>query len=491
MKSSSRPVSLRAVHSCIGVAIMFLFRYLPLPLPEVTPVGMEIIGIFIGTLYLWTTVDPVWSSLLSIFMIGISSYAPMNQVLASAFGNPVVIQMLFLMIVMNAMVYNKLTAYIGRFFLTMKINSGRPWVFTAMLMIGAMLMAAFVGPFSPIFLFWPVLYDIFQEVGIQKGEKYPTIMLILVAIATLLGFPVPPYSGNSLALIGNYAGITENMGSKVVINSAAYLAVGLIYGFVSIGVIVLFCKYVLRPDVSKLKNLDVEMLKRNPLPPLNNNQKFMAASFVVYIMTMLLPSIFPNLGIMKFLSVNNYGIALGYTALLACVSLDKEKSEPVLPFGKVMNGFAWGTFFLCTAAILLGSVLTNEATGISAFLNTILTPIFSSMSLVMFYVALLVITLILTNICNSLVVGMLMQPVIASFCLQTGINSAPITSLIIIFVLASASVTPSASPFAAMIHGNKEWLKSGEIYKNTILFALIELILVIVVGIPAATVLIR
>ena len=271
MSNSTAPVSRRAIHSLVGVSIMILFRYLPLGLPEITPVGMEIIGVFIGTLYLWTTVDPVWSSILSIFMIGVSSYAPMNQVLSAAFGNPVVIQMLFLMIVMNSMVYNKLTAYIGRFFLTMKINSGRPWVFTAMLMVGAMLMAAFVGPFSPIFLFWPVLYDIFQEIGIKKGEKYPTIMLILVAIATLLGFPVPPYSGNSLALIGNYAGITENMGNKVMINSASYLAVALIYGFVSIAVIVLFCKYVLRPDVTKLKNLDVEMLKRNPLPPLNGN----------------------------------------------------------------------------------------------------------------------------------------------------------------------------------------------------------------------------
>ena len=113
------------------------------------------------------------------------------------------------------------------------------------------------------------------------------------------------------------------------------------------------------------------------------------------------------------------------------------------------------------------------------------------MSLVAFYVTLLVITLLLTNICNSLVVGMLMQPVIASFCLSSGINSAPITSLIIIFVLASASVTPSASPFAAMIHGNKEWLKSGEIYKHTMMFAVIELILVIVVGIPIASALIH
>lgn len=491
MSNNASPVTKAAINSVIGVAIMILFRFLPISLPHVTPVGMEILGIFLGTLYLWTTVDPVWSSLFCIFMVGLSNFAPMNQVLQTAFGNPVVIQMLFLMLVMNAMVYNKLTAYIGRFFLTLKINSGRPWVFTGMLMIGAMLMAAFVGPFAPIFLFWPIMYDIFKEIGMKKGEKYPTIMIILIAIATLIGFPVPPYSGNGLALISNYTKMTENMGSPVVINNAGYLALALIYGFICILVIVLFCKFVLRPDVSRLKNLDIDSLKKNPLPPLNGNQKFMAISFICYILTMILPSIFPQVPLMKVFSANSYGISIGYTAILSCISFHRDTHEPVLPFGKVMANFAWGTFFLCTSAILLGSVLTNEATGIAAFLNTILGPIFGGMSLSMFYITLLVITLVLTNICNSLVIGMLMQPVIATFCLSNGIPSAPITALIIIFVLASASVTPSASPFAAMIHGNKEWLKSGEIYKYTLMFAAIELILAIVVGLPAANMLVR
>lgn len=491
MSNQAKPISIKAIHSVIGVAIMILFRYLPFSLPEVTPVGMEIIGIFIGTLYLWTTVDPVWSSLMSIFMVGASQFAPMNQVLQMAFGNPVVVQMLFIMIVMNALVYNKLTVYIGRFFLTLKINNGRPWVFTSMLMIGAMLMAAFVGPFAPIFLFWPVLYDIFQEIGIKKGDKYATIMIILIAVATLIGFPVPPYSGNGLALLGNYASLTENMGNQIIINNAAYLVVALVYGFAAIFAIVLFCKFVLRPDVSRLKQLDVEMLKKNPLPPLNGNQKFLSYSFVTYICIMLLPSIFPKMAIMQFLNQNTYGIALFYSAVLCCVSLDTQKHEPVMPFGKTMANFAWGTFFLCTTAIMLGSVLTTESTGISAFLNAMLGPIFTNMSLITFYIALLVITLLLTNLCNSLVVGMLLQPVIATFCMANNINSAPIIALLIIFVLASAAVTPAASPFAAMIHGNKEWLKSGDIYKYTLMFVAIELILAIVIGVPVASALIH
>ena len=491
MNRKSFPVSAKTIHAIIGVAIMLLFPRLPIALPHVTPVGMEILGIFIGTLYLWTTVDPIWASLLSIFMLGVSSYAPMPQVLQSAFGAPVVVQMFFLMIVMNCLVHNHLTAYIGRFFLTLKINNGRPWVFSAMLMFGSMLMAAFIGAFSPIFLFWPVLYDIFEDIGMEKGDKYPTIMLMLITFGAMLGFPVPPYSGNSLALLNNFSTITENMGNKVVVNNAAYMFLAIIHAVIAMIVIILFCKYVLRPDVSKLKDLDIEKLKKNPLPPLNNNQKFMAVSFVLYILSMLLPSILPRTGFIGFLSQNSTGIALGYTALLACVNLNKDKSTPVLPFGKVMANFAWSTFFLCTSAILLGNVLTNESTGISAFLNAILGPIFQNMSSVTFCLMLMLITVVLTNLCNSLVIGMLLQPVIAAFCVTSGMNPAPLVALLIIFVLSSAGITPAASPYAAMLHGNKEWLQSKDVYKYASIFVVLELVLICAIGIPAAMALIH
>ena len=165
----------------------------------------------------------------------------------------------------------------------------------------------------------------------KKGDKYPTIMVILVAFGAMLGFPVPPYSGNSLALLNNFSTITENMGNKVVVNNASYMFLAILHAVIALVVIILFCKFVLRPDVSKLKNLDVEKLKKNPLPPLNNNQKFMAVTFILYILSMLLPSILPKTGFIGFLSQNSYGIAIGYTAVLACVNLNKSDSTPVLP----------------------------------------------------------------------------------------------------------------------------------------------------------------
>ena len=125
------------VHSIVGLAIMIGFRFLPLNLPEVTPVGMQVIGIFIGTLYLWTFVDPAWASLMAVAMLGFSDYASMSAVITAAFGAPVTQQVFFLMILSGSLVYYKITLYIGRFFLTRKFTNGKPWLLVAVICVGA------------------------------------------------------------------------------------------------------------------------------------------------------------------------------------------------------------------------------------------------------------------------------------------------------------------------------------------------------------------
>ena len=102
-----------SIHLVIGIGIMLLFRYLPFQLPCITPIGMEILGIFIGTLYLWTTSDPIISSILSIFLVGLSGYSTMNEVLTATFGNPILVQVLFLLTAINCLIENNLTEYLS------------------------------------------------------------------------------------------------------------------------------------------------------------------------------------------------------------------------------------------------------------------------------------------------------------------------------------------------------------------------------------------
>lgn len=482
--ASNKKANPKIIHSIIGVSIMIFFRFLPIALPHVTNIGMQVLGIFIGTLYLWTTVDPLWSSLLSVAMLGLSGYDSMANVLAQCFGNSVVVQLFFIMAFVAALVYYKITIHIGHFFLTRKFTNGRPWLFTFMILFGSFLMSAFVNCFAPIFLFWPIMYDVFKEVGFKKGEKYPKLMVILIVIAALIGFPVAPYMQNSLALLSNYRKL---VGGKVFISDGLFFVFCFAMGLLMLAVLVLFTKYVLRPDVTPLKDINVETLQKNQLPPLSTSQKILFVAFGIYILAMLIPTLLPFVPGMKYLFKASIGFALLFVAVLAAILVD---GKPVVEFGKIMEkDFAWTTFFLCTAAILLGGVLTAKSTGITAFLNAELSPLFRGMNPTTFTVMLLLVAVILTNLCNSLVIGMILEPVVMTYCAISGTNAAAIVTLLIFTVLLSASVTPAASPFAAMMFGNTEWLSPKDIYKYSGCYVVIEVILLLIIGVPLISVL--
>lgn len=481
------------MHTLIGVAFMLIFPRIGITLPHVTPVGMEVIAIFIGTIYLWTFIDPLVSSLIAIFMLALSSYAPAANVLQQCFGNPTVVQMFFLMIFMGGLTQRKLTVYIARWIMTRKFIEGKPWMFTGFMLFGTYVMSVFIGAFAPIFLFWPVLYGVFEDVGFKKTDKYPKVMIIGVVVAALLGFPVPPYMSNGLALLGNFRGLLPNFPTLqsmpgATISDASYFIGCFILGLVLLLVVVLVMKFIFKPDVTPLKNITIEMLNKNPLPPMSKSQKLYGFALVGFVFTMLMPSLLPNLPVLNFLSKNSLAVALGWCIVLTAISFD---DGPVLKFQAVMGqNFAWPTFFLCTAAILLGAVLTNEKTGITPFLNAMLSPIFNGMSGTVFTLVLLGIASVLTNICNSLVIGMILQPVVLTYCASAGVNPAPIITLLIFTVLLIAVCTPAASPFAAMLFGNKEYLTSGDVYKYTLTIAVVEFIVIVVIGVPFINILI-
>ena len=476
------------IHYAIGLIIMIAFRFIPVGvLPEVTEIGLQIMGIFIGTIYLWTTSDPTVASLTAIVMIGLSDFTTAGGALVGSLGNATVGQMLFLMIFMGGLTNRRLTVYIGRWILTRKVIEGRPWVFTAAILLGSYCMSVFIGCFAPIFLFWPVLYGIFEDVGFKKTDKYPKLIIIGVVLGALIGFPVPPYMSNGLALLGNYRGLLPNFGDLaamdgVMISDGTYFIGCFIMGLVLIFSVVLVMRFIFRPDVEPLKAVTIEMLEKNPLPPMNKAQKIYGVSLVVFIFCMLVPSLLPNVPGLNFLYQNSLLVPMIISVVLCLI---QGEDGPVLKLQEVMGkDFAWPTFWLCTSAIYLGGVLTNESTGITPFLNTVLSPIFTGMSGTVFTIVLLLVAVVLTNICNSLVIGMILQPVILTYCVTAGISPAPIITLLIFTVLLSAACTPAASPFAAMLFGNKEYLTSGDVYKYATTFVLVEVVIILVLGIP-------
>ena len=90
------------VNSIITLAIMIGFKYIVPAVDPVTPLGVEILGIFLGTLYGWLVVgDVVWPSVACMIFLGLSEYTTVTKAFASGFGNNTVLLMLFFFLFTN------------------------------------------------------------------------------------------------------------------------------------------------------------------------------------------------------------------------------------------------------------------------------------------------------------------------------------------------------------------------------------------------------
>ena len=472
----------KEILSLIGIAIIFLFPLLQLGNEFITPLGQQVLGVFIGTIFLWSTVSMIWPSILSVSLLGFYNYKPMSELLTEWLGNPTLIMILFLLILVNTFTYYGGTQYIGRFLLTRKIIEKRPWVFTFIILIGAYFVATFVNAFAGVFLFLPLIHDVCKQLGYCNNDKYNKLMTIAVVMASLLGFPTAYYDGAVLALTTNYEVISNG---AYVMSNGLYMLVALVIGILSITAITLVMKYILKPDVECLKNVTVEELNENPLPPMSVNQKIVFGGIIVFILSMLLPLIFPQLPIMQFLHKNIHGLAMVIVGLLAAITI---KGKPVLNFSQIMSSnFSWETYLMIASSLVLGDALTSDSVGFNSFLQHFLSPVFKDMDYMVFIVVIIIISVIITNFMNSFVYVLLIQPVILTFSTITQINTLPVLMLVIFTSLATAAVTPSASPYAAVIYGQKDFVHASDIYKYATLFVLMELIVILLVGVPLAT----
>lgn len=291
-----------------------------------------------------------------------------------------------------------------------------------------------------------ICFGIFEDVGFEKKDKFPKIALIMVVTSSMIGFPVAPYKDSILVLLMNYRTIS---GDSSIINNGMYFITFLLLGILFICMLTLVSKYVFRPNVDPIKNLDpAKLTEKNPLTPLDARQKVLSVMFVVYALWMLIPSWFPTVPGLDFLSNNALAWATVFVGILSVIRLNGRLILPLT--ATVKKQVNWGVVVLIATVVKLGTSLSSEEVGLSAWLSQVFTPLFQNMSFFAF-AALMLLLCALTNVSNSLVIGMVTQPIILVFAQISGANVAPIVALGAFFVLSSAMLTPAASPFAAIM----------------------------------------
>lgn len=468
------------LHVFIGLLLMFGFRLLP-PFDPITPIGMSVLGIFLGMIYLWTVADTVWPSLLGLVALEITGCASIAEIYVGGFGDKIAVLLLFSMMFFGIIQDANIPNYMGQWFLKLKISHGRPLVFCFIFIFGVYVLSALTGILGALLIFWPILYSVVDKLGYGRQEAFVPIMMVGTFFGAALGQPALPIKGGNLIVIAAFQKV-----SGIEINGMAYVLYNIGISLVLILMYVLLIKWVFRPNLGRLAQIDANFFAKDALPPMSKQQKVLSALLVIYLAVTLLSGVLPKtwapVAFLKALDTS--GITIIFVVLLCLIRLEGKPLFNIKQAGKHVN---WSVYCLITVVLFISTLLTADSTGIKPFLVKILNPILGGKGTFLFAFLVLVIAVIVTNFANNAVVGAILAPVIFAFSEQMHFNPIPLTVVMTMIVFFLAFLTPAASPYAAMLHGNSEWVSAKDIYKYGGITIVLGVLVCTVVGVPLAT----
>ncbi len=466
------------VNTVIVFALMFGIGQIP-PFAQITPLGMQILGIFVGVLYGWCTVSLIWPSLVGIIAVGMTDFATTKEVFAMAFGNDIPLMILVVYVFAAFLEESGLSQFIANWFISRKIGEGRPWVFTLLIFAAAFVMSAFVSTYATIIILWMIFYKICDQIGEGRRTKYTAMVISGIVILCGMTGAIFPFKAFAVIQIG----LTTKAVGTLDINFVTWTLYNTIICIVLIALYLLACKIVLRPDLTKVKEAGAKYAYLRG-QKMDKQQKVGAFILAIFILALMLPSVLPKTtpGMATLADMSVLGVGTLCVAALAIVKTKDSKSYVNVPH-LIAKGVNWELIILVGSTMPLCNALEAEEAGVLASVLAWMTQTFSGLSATTFLVAFMALFLITTQVTHNLVLLLVFTPVLTKMGLAFGINPV-LVMLLVYYTAMTAYATPAASSNAALIFGNNEWVATKDAYICGFLILIVAFIVLIGIGIP-------
>ena len=464
----------------VCLAIIVAFWFLPAPAP-MTAIGMKVIGVFIGTIVLLSTVDTVWPAILAVALLSRTGVASLNEAIAGTLGNWIVYFVLMSFCMTYALNKSGFTDRLVAKFMSMKFVSKSPWTFTFSMATIGLILACFMDQVPAAAFMLMFANKVYEELGYSKKDAYPHLANILIIFAVNIGGAMTPIS-HSLALLG--MGIYESA-TGVAMSLFDYLAFGVPTGLVAYIILLVLGRLLGgKTDMSKFENFDIQRV-------LKKQEKMQAREIVTVIVffgTVIMWMLPGVAGLFApdaqwIATLNGYGITFWAILSVVLMSVISVNNEPVINLKDVFNkNTNWGILVFIAIGCYLGSALSNGATGINDWITTNLTPLTESVPPIV--VALLISTagVLLTNFASNVSTITVMTGVGVSLALASGGSINPAGMALCATMAGScAYLMPSSFATVAMLHGN-DWSNSKKVYVYGIIMMIVSSIAIGIVG---------
>ena len=463
-------------HLIIQVIIMAIFWIVPPFFSDsLTPMGMKLLGVFIASCYGWCTVGIMWPTILAFCMLPFTGACTQSQLLIDGLANVIFLFLIFLFI-FNALVDESgLAEFLANFAMSRKFLHGRPWLLIFIFMFVTYLMGTVCNPFLVMFLMWSIVYGMADTLGYKKKDPLIALLVVLTTCSMLMGYSTMPFQGIAVTLLAGFHNITG-----LTISYPTYLAWSIPMGFGTLVLMWLFARFLVRPDVSLLKNYDPSTVNPEKLI-LSKKGKIVLVALLVFIVLLLSGSFLPASNpIALFVNTaGNWGVIAFILLILVFIRVD---GKPVLDIGHCFKeGVRFEVLMCCAYLLPLGTYMALDEAGISAFFVEILSPILGGLNPLLLCLAIGLISLILTQFMTNMVVAFMFFPVVFAFSQTTGLD-AEVGALMAIYSCHIGILTPAACTYAAITHANSEWVTSPQVTKYGAVTFILAAIIMMVLG---------
>ena len=268
--------------------------------------------------------------------------------------------------------------------------------------------------------------------GYEEDTNFRRYMLVTTFIISQAAMNVLPSKQGSLLTIGAFSGAITEAGYTL--DMACYIIVNLTVALILAVVVSFLAKPVFRADLTLLKTLDVGQLVQDGGPiRLNKRQGIscviMITGFAFPVIQMFLPA-----DSAAYIWMGNIGQVIFMVLLVALLEIIHIKGEPICKAAEAFSkGVLWDIYVGTAAIVLLSGAMSNEESGIGAWIGQIFGAIFNEMSFPLLLLIVVVVSGVVTQVFSNVATMVLVSSVISPFVIgyaADGINVAVFAALI-------------------------------------------------------------
>lgn len=435
------------------VIIMFVLgigiSLLP-PFGQITPLGMDVLGVFVMLIYGWIFLDILWISILGFVLLAITGVTTVTGGITTALSNQVMPMLLILTALAAGLESMGIGDVIAGKVLSIKALSGHPWLLVIAICAIAFVLSVLNKGILGMILLWTVVGRIGTICGYAPKSNEISFICLLIAYCAIIPITYAPYNSTLPLFGGFYTRALDNLAMPM---GQMFLA-GLLLIVVSIGIMLLVGKFVVRLDMSRFV-LPEDVRQEFAATKMDKVTKLSFIGLLVFITLLLLPY-FANKANPAIAFIDSIGVP-GWGIVFMCflALLKKEDGKPAMSLSRAFAGIPWSMIMLFAVTLPLGSAMSSPEVGIMPTLAAYVTPILSKFSVFGIYIFAYFFLGIATQILHNMVVGVLFLPLFGPIAISLGAN--PFVLFFIMFsALGNSFATPAASMWSGFVFGSAQ-----------------------------------